>query len=221
MHGARFGCGGPYTRAAPFALAGRSDYIRLMAIPDQEAPFRSYAGRLLLAMPDMPDPNFHHAVVAMCVHDTEGAMGIDLGTALEGVSLHVLLENFGLDTGGVADMPVLRGGPVEPRRGFILHSLDWRNEHMVAVGNAWGLCGSLDILRDIAEGRGPSRYVVALGYAGWGAGQLDEELTRPGWFIGDAHDEVLFGTRAERRWETAFARSGIDPHHIASQSGHA
>lgn len=207
--------------AYEFAWSRGRHYIGPMVIADQEPPFRSYAGRLLLAMPDMPDPSFRHAVIALCVHDTEGAMGIDLGTTIDGVGLHSLLDNFGIDTGGVADMPVLRGGPVEPRRGFILHSLDWQNEHMVAVGDGWGLCGSLDILKDIAEGRGPSRFVVALGYAGWGAGQLDEELTRPGWFIGDAHDDIVFATRAERRWEAAFAHSGIDPHHLASQSGHA
>lgn len=182
---------------------------------------RSYAGQLLLAMPDMPDPNFNHAVIALCVHDAEGAMGIDIGSPIEGLGLHALLRNFGIEAGSAPDMPVLRGGPVEPRRGFILHSLDWASEHTLPVGSLWGLSGSLDVLQEIAVGRGPSRYIAALGYAGWGGGQLDEELTRPGWFVGEANEQVLFETAADQRWARGFALNGVDPGHITMQSGHA
>lgn len=192
-----------------------------MPLIDQPAGFRSYAGRFLLAMPDMPDPQFAQAAIALCVHDTEGAMGIDLGSRIEGVTLRTLLDNFGLASDLVPDTPVLRGGPVEPRRGFILHSLDWKSDHIVTVGPGWGLCGSLDILKDIASGEGPSRYVVALGYAGWGAGQLESELARPGWFVGDLHDDVLFETAPADRWNAAFASNGIDPRLLTSESGHA
>lgn len=183
--------------------------------------FRSYAGQLLLAMPDMPDPQFYHAAIALCVHDEKGAMGIDLGAPIDGLRLHGLLENFDIDPGGVPDMPVMCGGPVEPRRGFILHSLDWQDDNMIPIGTQWGLSGSLDILRDIAAGRGPGRYVAALGYAGWGAGQLDRELARPGWFVGGVNDDILFDTRAEHRWTKAFALNGVEAGHIISQSGHA
>lgn len=186
-----------------------------------ENQFRSYAGQLLLAMPDMPDSSFHHAAIALCVHDLDGAMGIDLGSPMEGVGLHALMQSFDIDTSGFPDSPVMRGGPVEPQRGFILHSLDWHGEHMVPVGERWGISGSLDILQDIAAGRGPSRYVAALGYAGWGAGQLDGELARPGWFVGAMDEAILFGTEAEDRWARGFAFNGVDPHHIIAQSGHA
>jgi putative transcriptional regulator len=186
-----------------------------------ENGFRSYAGQLLLAMPDMPDTNFHHAAIALCVHDPDGAMGIDLGSAVEGVGLRDLMASFDIDASGIADAPVMRGGPVEPQRGFVLHSLDWQGQHMLPIDERWGISGSLDILKDIAAGRGPSRYVAALGYAGWAAGQLDGELARPGWFIGAMDHDILFGTEPEDRWARGFAFNGIDPHHIIAQSGHA
>jgi len=195
----------------------------VMAIFGQatEAFRSSYAGQLLLAMPDMPDPNFRQSVIALCVHDAEGAMGIDIGCNIAGLGLHALMDNFGIDPKGIADIPVHRGGPVEPRRGFVLHSLDWQSEHMLPVAPGWALSGSLDILKDIAAGRGPSQFIAALGYAGWGAGQLDAELSRPGWFIGPADQRVLFDTPTHERWAKTFALNGVDPGHIIAQSGHA
>lgn len=183
--------------------------------------FVSYAGHFLLAMPDMPDPNFVHSVIALCVHDPDGAMGIDLSTQMEGIGLHGLMASFGIEDIVVPDVPVLRGGPLEPRRGFVLHSLDWAGEHVVPVSGGWGISGSLEILNDIAAGKGPSRYVAALGYSGWGPGQLDGELSRPGWFVGAMDSEILFAARAEKRWARAFASNGVDPQHITAQSGHA
>lgn len=191
-----------------------------MTFPGQGG-FRSYAGQLLLAMPDMPDPSFLHSVIALCVHDQDGAMGIDLGSPIDGLGLHDLMNSFGIDEIMVPDVPVLRGGPVEPRRGFVLHSLDWQGEHMVAVAEGWGISGSLDILKDIAAGRGPAHYLAALGYSGWGPGQLDGELSRPGWFVGMTDEQVLFDVVPEQRWAKAFALNGVDPHHITAQSGHA
>lgn len=197
----------------------------MMISGEADGEFRSYAGQLLLAMPDMPDPNFARAAIALCVHDEQGAMGIDLGSAIEGLSLADLMANFDIDVdsdaAGIADAPVLCGGPVEPRRGFILHSLDWRSEHMLVVGNGWGISGSLDILKDIAAGRGPRRFVAALGYAGWAAGQLDGELARPGWFVGMMDQQLLFDAGPEDRWARGFALNGVDPGHIIAQSGHA
>jgi len=185
--------------------------------------FRSYAGQLLLAMPDMPDPSFNHAAIALCVHDEQGAMGINLGSAIDALSLSDLMANFDIDieADGIGQAPVLCGGPVEPRRGFILHSLDWQGEHMLAVGDLWGISGSLDILKDIATGRGPRRFVAALGYAGWAAGQLDEELARPGWFVGALDQTLLFDATPQERWALGFAHNGVDPGHIIAQSGHA
>lgn len=169
----------------------------------------------------MPDDNFRHAAIAMCVHDSGGAMGIDVGETIEGLGIRELMANFGIDGSGIADVPVLRGGPVEPRRGFVLHSLDWRGEHMLAVGTKWGLSGSLDVLQAIAAGQGPRHYIAALGYAGWAAGQLEEEMTRPGWFVGEVDERILFFTPPEERWAGAFAQNGIDTGHLGPESGRA
>lgn len=180
-----------------------------------------YSGNLLLALPGIGDPNFERSVIALCVHDEGGALGINIGEEIGGLGLRELLEQFDLDGSNVPDTPVLRGGPVEPRRGFVLHSLDWGGQDMVQVGGLWGLSGSLDVLKAIAEGQGPSQYIVALGYAGWGAQQLESEMTRHGWFIAPASRDLLFDTGTGHRWAAAFRASGIDSSLLAAGAGHA
>jgi putative transcriptional regulator len=182
---------------------------------------RFYGGHFLLALPGMQDTRFDHSVIAMCVHDAQGALGIAVHEEMEGVRLRDLLESFDIDGGKVGDVPVLRGGPVEPRRGFVLHSLDWAGQDMVQVDKQWGLSGSLDILKAIAEGRGPSRYLVALGYAGWGAGQLEAEMTGESWFLAPATGNLLFDTPTRGKWSAIFAASGIDSSHLVSGAGSA
>lgn len=183
------------------------------------APF--YSGSLLLAFPGIGDPNFERSVIALCAHDQNGALGINIGDEIPSFSLRELLQQFDLPGDKVPDAPVLRGGPVERQRGFVLHTLDWSGQDMVQVSDQWGLSGSLDILKAIAEGRGPSRYAVALGYAGWGQGQLEDEMTRHGWFVAPATDTLLFETAPRDRWTAAWSASGIDTSLLASQSGHA
>lgn len=181
----------------------------------------SLAGRLLLAMPDMPDQRFRRSVIAICIHDEGGALGIALGEPVENLGLHELLDSFDIVPGGIPDAAVLAGGPMEPRRGFVLHGTDWLTEDSVVIGEDLALTGSLDVLRAIGDGRGPSHYLVALGYAGWGPGQIEGELTRPGWFLSSANPRRLFGTAPERRWAAAFASDGIDPAMLAATSGEA
>lgn len=183
------------------------------------APF--YTGNLLLALPGIGDPNFERSVIALCAHDENGALGINIGQEIPGFSLHDLLAQFDLSGESVPKTPVLRGGPVERQRGFVLHTLDWGGQDMLQVSDRWGLSGSLDILKAIAEGRGPSHYIVALGYAGWGEGQLEQEMTRHGWFVAPANDVLLFRTESRDRWTAAWSASGIDPSLLANQSGHA
>lgn len=182
---------------------------------------RFYGGHFLLALPGMDDMRFDHSVIALCVHDEHGALGIAVGEEMEEVRLRDLLESFDIDGSGVPDMPVLRGGPVEPRRGFVLHSLDWAGQDMVQVDDRWGLSGSLDILKAIGEGRGPRRYLVALGYAGWGAGQLEQEMTGESWFLAPGDKDLLFETPARRKWSAIFAAMGIDSSHLVSGAGSA
>ncbi|MCP1471090.1 putative transcriptional regulator [Sphingobium sp. OAS761] len=182
---------------------------------------RFYGGHFLLALPGMEDERFNHGVIALCAHDANGALGIAVGEEMDNVGLHDLLGSFDIDAGDVPNTPVLRGGPVEPRRGFVLHSLDWAGQDMLQVGKEWGLSGSLDILKAIASGRGPSRYLVALGYAGWGAGQLDGELTGASWSVIPGTASLLFDIPAPGKWSAIFASIGIDASHLVGGAGSA
>jgi len=184
-------------------------------------PHASLAGQLLLAMPDMPDPRFRRSAILLCVHDHGGALGIALDEPMSGIGLHHLLSSFDISVRNVADSVVLAGGPMEPQRGFVLHSRDWLADDSHPVGADIALTGSLDILNAIAIGAGPRDYLVALGYAGWGAGQLERELAAPGWYVGRADPRRLFDLDPPDRWAAAFELEGIDPAMLASSSGHA
>ena len=179
------------------------------------------SGQLLLAMPGMGDPRFDRAIIAVCVHDEGGAVGVGIGAQRSGLGLRALLKRLEIDPGVALDQPVLHGGPVEPGRGFVLHSDDWGGQDTVAVTGIGAMTGTIDVLRAIAEGRGPSRFQVALGYAGWGPGQLDEEMTRHGWFAAPASEALLFDSPADERWSDSFKAAGIDPRLPAHETGAA
>jgi putative transcriptional regulator len=189
----------------------------------QQPPFLS--GKLLLAMPGMADPRFERAVIALCAHDENGAVGIGIGHKRAGISFRQLLRQLDLDPGDAPDCAVHHGGPVEPGRGFVLHSTDWGGQDTLQVndekGELFAMTGTIDVLRAIAEGRGPKQWIVALGYAGWGEGQLDEEMTRHGWFTAKADPAMLFNTPTDERWGAAFKAEGIDPRLLASETGAA
>ena len=185
-----------------------------------DPPFLS--GQLLLAMPGIGDPRFERAVIARCAHDETGARGGGIGRTVPGLGVHKLLEQFKIAPGELPDVPVHLGGPVEPQRGFVLHGRDWGGSDTLDVAGRWALTGTLDVLRALAEGRGPSRWLVALGYAGWGEGQLEAELTRHGWFATACDDDaILFDCPAEDRWSAGFAAAGVDSRLLAPESGHA
>lgn len=174
---------------------------------------------MLLAMPGMMDDNFRRAAVAMCVHDEHGAMGIDVGHVIEGLSLAELMSGLGIEAPDLGNVPVVRGGPVEQQRGFVLHSLDWGGQDNMTIGAEWALSASLDILKAIGEGRGPSHYIVALGYSGWAGGQLEFEMTADGWFLGGEIPSTLAAIVPARRWDACFAQCGIDSRLIAGNAG--
>jgi putative transcriptional regulator len=179
------------------------------------------SGRLLLAMPGMGDPRFERSVNVMCVHDEHGALGIGIGHVRAGLRFRKLLEEVGIDPGEAPDREVHHGGPVEPGRGFVLHSTDWGGDGTLEVAPFFSLSASIDILRAIAEGRGPSRWLIALGYAGWGPGQLDGEMRRHGWYAAEGRGEILFDTPAEDRWTAAWKAEGIDPALLSNVTGSA
>lgn len=185
----------------------------------ETAPFLT--GQFLLAMPGIGDPRFERAVIAVCAHDSEGALGIGIGATIDGLGFHELLRQFDIDPGEAPDAAVHFGGPVEPRRGFVLHSTDWGGQDTIDVGGRWSLSGTVDVLRAIAGGKGPSQWLVALGYAGWGEGQLDEEMTRHGWFNTVATPELIYAVEPEHRWDAGFEAAGIDPRMLVSIGGRA
>ena len=181
----------------------------------------SLSGQLLLAMPGIGDPRFEKAVIAMCAHDENGAVGVALDRLVPQIGFHQLLDQLGIEPGLAPDREIHLGGPVEQQRGFLLHSTDWIGADTLLVEGRWGFTSTLDILRAIAEGGGPSRWLVALGYAGWGEGQLDGEMRRHGWFPTRGDDTILFERPASQRWELAMRGAGIDPHLLAATSGRA
>ena len=181
----------------------------------------SLAGQFLLAMPGIGDPRFDKAVIAMCVHDEAGAMGIGLGRLAPRIGFHALLKQLDIAPGAAPNVAIHLGGPVEPQRGFILHSPDWTSDESIDVDGRWVLSATIDILRAIAAGEGPTRWVAALGYAGWGPGQLEQELSRHGWFATQGTESLLYECDVEMRWTAAFQAAGIDSRLLAAESGTA
>jgi len=183
------------------------------------------SGKLLLAMPGMSDPRFERAVIALCIHDENCAIGVGVGHKRAGITFRGLLRQLDIDPGEAPDCAVHHGGPVEPGRGFVLHSTDWGGQDSVQVNGAtvaiFAMTGTIDILRAIAEGKGPSRWIVALGYAGWGDGQLEDEMTRHGWFAARTEPKILFETPTDERWAASFKAEGIDPRLPTSETGAA
>lgn len=176
----------------------------------------------LIAMPSLADPNFHRTVTYLCAHSDEGAMGLVINRptdlTLGDVLGHMSIEAQASD---LTEVPILHGGPVCPERGFVLHQLagDW--EATLRVGDDIAVATSRDILSAVAEGRGPSQALVALGYAGWGAGQLEREVLDNAWLSGPADSTILFDTPYQDRWSGAAKLLGVDPERLSTQAGHA
>ncbi|WP_373492063.1 YqgE/AlgH family protein [Parasphingorhabdus sp.] len=180
-----------------------------------------FSGQFLLATPGMADPRFARSVVALCSHDENGALGINIGEPVQGIGFHDILQQFDIDSGAVPDRAVFLGGPVETQRGFILHSLDINMLDTLQVGNCWGLSSSVEMLGAIAQGRGPEKWIIALGYSGWGAGQLESELTQNGWTIAEGSPDWLYETESGDKWLMAWQDLGIDPTKLSSGFGSA
>lgn len=182
----------------------------------------SLVGQLLVAMPGMSDPRFARTVIYMCAHSAEGAMGLVVNRALEQISLAELLQQLEIDATAVDDkIAVNFGGPVETGRGFVLHSPDYMREGTLVVTEGISLTATVDILKAIASGSGPRRHLLALGYAGWGPGQLDSEILANGWLHVDADEELVFGAALDQKWDRAMAKLGINPMLLSDAAGHA
>jgi putative transcriptional regulator len=167
----------------------------------------SLQGQLLIAAPSLGDPRFAHTVILMVRHDQEGALGIVINRPLGERSIASLLEGTGEDVSGIeGSLRIFFGGPVQPELGFVVHSAEYRREETLAVDGRVAMTASRQILRDIGSHRGPEKSLFALGYAGWGPGQLEGELARRDWFTAPEDPKLIFDEDREELWDNAMAR---------------
>jgi putative transcriptional regulator len=180
------------------------------------------AGQLLVAMPQMQDHRFQRSVIYLCAHNDDGAMGLVVNKLIGTLTLAELLDQLSIPHAAVSNEPRVHfGGPVESGRGFVLHSADYVEDGSLVVGNAMALTATLDILRAIGRGEGPRKSLLALGYAGWGPGQLDHELQQNGWLHAPADEEIVFGKDLDKKWTRALAKVGVDLTALSGEAGHA
>jgi putative transcriptional regulator len=182
----------------------------------------SLKGKILIAMPDMADPRFANGVIVMLEHGPEGAMGVMINKPLDAVEFDDLLDQLEIKTEmeNGDDYPVYFGGPVEIGRGFVLHSTDMMLSHTLQLPPL-AVTTSLDMLDHIAKGTGPKESIFCLGYTGWTAGQLDEEMKQNAWLHAPLDAQILFNIPADQRWSKAMKLAGVDPDFLSSDAGHA
>ena len=179
-------------------------------------------GQLLIAMPNMRDPRFARTVIYVCAHNADGAMGLVVNRLVGSVTFPDLLVQLGIDTDAVTEeIRVHFGGPVESGRGFVLHSGEYHHASTLQVAEQMALTATIDILQDIAKGAGPRRSLLALGYAGWGPGQLDAEIQSNGWLNVSADEQLVFDEDLDGKWERAIGKLGVDPALLSGEAGHA
>lgn len=180
-------------------------------------------GKMLIAMPGMGDPRFVHAVVLLCAHSHEGAMGLIVNKRVPDLSLDDLLDQLEIERGtGSRGVAVHFGGPVEGGRGFVLHSRDYAGRPgTIEIDAAFGMTATKDILVDIAKGQGPRDTLTALGYAGWGPGQLESELQQNAWLTVDGDAAIVFDADDHGKWARALKKLGIDPLMLSAEGGRA
>jgi len=183
---------------------------------------QTLTGQLLVAMPGMLDPNFRNSVAYICEHSDSGALGLVINQPLD-MAVSEVLEQLEMRTtdDALLGQPVLRGGPVQAERGFVLHESphDW--EATTEVGGSIYVTTSRDILSDLASGNGPERMQIALGYSGWDAGQLEAEILQNAWLTVPASAAIVFETPFEQRWQAAAGSIGVDLASLSPQAGHA
>lgn len=190
---------------------------------DMSSDDTSLTGKLLIAMPGMGDPRFDRSVIFMCSHGDDGALGLIVNKPTPAISFPQLLEQLDIDVGPeAAAIDVHFGGPVENGRGFVLHSGDYdANASTLEIGGAFGMTATLDILEDIARGKGPDQAILALGYSGWGPGQLEAEIRDNGWLAVDATPTLVFTGEDDAKWAAALSSIGVDPLTLSATAGRA
>ncbi|KAB7613959.1 YqgE/AlgH family protein [Amylibacter sp. SFDW26] len=180
-------------------------------------------GKLLIAMPGMGDARFEKSLIYMCAHSEDGAMGLIINKPASDLQFSDLLEQLDITPSqSFRPIEVHFGGPVEHGRGFVLHSKDYvAEESTLDVNDDFGMTATLDILEDISQGNGPDNCLLALGYAGWGPGQLEDEIRANGWLTCDADAKLVFSEDSETKWTAAIESMGIDPRMLSAEGGSA
>ncbi|WP_338055539.1 YqgE/AlgH family protein [Shimia biformata] len=180
-------------------------------------------GRLLIAMPGMGDPRFANSLVYLCAHSETGAMGLIVNKLVPGMSFKSLLDQLEIPCQPrPGSAPLHFGGPVESSRGFVLHGTDYRSDlSTLMVNEEFAMTATLDVLEEMGQGNGPSRALMALGYAGWGPGQLEDEIAANGWLTCDASLELVFDRANDRKWEAALESIGVSALMLSATAGHA
>lgn len=180
-------------------------------------------GKLLVAMPGMGDPRFEKSVILICAHSAEGAMGLIVNRPTPDLTFGSLLDQLSIPKAPTGrDIRVHVGGPVERGRGFVLHSRDYAGgPATMRVGGAYGMTVTLDILEALAKGEGPERAILALGYSGWGPGQLEDEIKAHGWLVAEAEADLVFSADDAGKWAAALRRMGIEPLSLSATGGRA
>ena len=182
----------------------------------------SLRNHFLIAMPTLADPNFAHTVTYICEHNEDGALGIVINRPMD-LTLGEVLDHMEIQPSDKVDVqvPVFVGGPVQPERGFVLHTPAGAWNSSLSVTDDIALTTSRDVITAVAHGEGPREYLLALGYAGWGAGQLEHEISQNAWLSGPADSHILFEVPVEERWGAAAALLGVDLNLLSSEAGHA
>lgn len=191
-----------------------------MEIPDESV---NLCGKLLIAMPGMNDPRFEKSVVYICAHSDDGAMGLIINKPTPEVTFVNLLQQLSIEEAtGSNDTRIYFGGPVEVGRGFVLHSADYHLEDTtLQVDQRFGMTATRDVLTDMSQGDGPKEALLALGYSGWGAGQLESEIQQNGWLTCDATAEVVFEVPDTGKWTAALKLLGVDALMLSATAGRA
>lgn len=191
-------------------------------MPDHDNSSGYLTGQLLVAMPQMQDPRFERSVIYVCAHTSDGAMGLVVNKLMDSLSFEDLLSQLNIEPDPRSkEIRVHFGGPVETGRGFVLHTADYVQEGTLVINDSVALTATIDILRAIAQGSGPEKSLLALGYAGWGAGQLDDEMQANGWLSVPADDMLIFGGNLDTRWEAAMGKLGVNVNMLSGEAGRA
>lgn len=180
-------------------------------------------GKLIVAMPAMGDPRFERAVILICAHSADGAMGLIVNKPMPDLRFHDLLTQLKIPHGPRArDIRLLIGGPVERGRGFVLHSPEYAGGgSTMTIAKRYGMTATLDVLEALGHGGGPAQAIMALGYSGWGPGQLEGEIARNDWLTGEPSEALIYGAQDGRKWAAALMDMGIDPVSLSPSAGRA